>query len=359
MTTQICKAAIIATFGFTVSNVTAQTERNQHSAAFGSDRHASCTESNTVSRRVDFADVHRARHLLGRRDDWARQLSDFDLGIRQKTAARTSLNKFLDFAENAGRGWTLQEKAGWQPLIDKLSKAMKGLDLELPDIDLVKTSGNEEFDAAYTRERAIMFPQSIVSEHASAPRGVYFLLAHEMFHVLSRADSRLRDELYALLGFKKVRGFDYPAELEERRVSNPDAFEYQHTLTVQTASGNVDVLPVNQSLVPLNEAIQLPNFFTALDIVLLAVNPRTGKARRDSNGNLIKYSFDNTNWVPLMLRNSSYIIHAEEVMADNFATLMEWRADGALPPTNPGGFAVNDMNLLVAIQKVLASGCRK
>jgi hypothetical protein len=61
----------------------------------------------------------------------------------------------------------------------------------------------------------------------------------------------------------------------------------------------------------------------------------------------------------MMSRNSSYIIHPEEVLADNFATLMEWRSDGVLPPANPGGFAVNDVNLLVAIQDVLASGCRK
>jgi hypothetical protein len=180
-----------------------------------------------------------------------------------------------------------------------------------------------------------------------------------VFHVLSRTDRRLRDELYALLGFKKVKGFEYPRELEERRVSNPDAFEYIHTLTVQSASGNVDVLPVNQSRLPLNEVIELPNFFAALDIVLLSVNTRTGKVRRDGNGNLIKYNFGNTNWVPLMARNTSFIIHPEEVLADNFATLMEWRADGVLPPANPAGFAVNDINLLVAIKNVLTSGCEK
>jgi hypothetical protein len=172
-----------------------------------------CTESNTLSRRVDFADLGRARHLLGARDAWARQLSDFDLGARQKTAAPTSLHQFLAFAENAALAWTPQDQSGWQALLDKLSGAMKGLNLHLPDIDLVKTTGNEEFGAAYTRERAIMFPQSIVSAHLSNPRGVYFLLAHELFHVLSREDSRLRDGLYALLGFRNVKRFEYPREL--------------------------------------------------------------------------------------------------------------------------------------------------
>ena len=91
----------------------------------------------------------------------------------------------------------------------------------------------------------------------------------------------------------------------------------------------------------------------------MSVNSSTGEVRRDGNGNLIKYNFGNTNWVPLMARNTSYIIQPEEVLADNFATLMEWRSDGFLPPANPGGFAVNDVNLLVAIQDVLEAGCRR
>jgi hypothetical protein len=321
------------------------------------EQNPSCTEVNTLSRRVEFADLQRARHQLGHTDAWARQLSDFDLGVRQKTAGSTILRDFLGFAMNAGVGWTDQEEAAWRPLVEKLSNALKGLNLHVPNIDVVKTTGKEEFDAAYTRERAIMFPQRIASEAPNNPRRAYFLLAHELFHVLSRVDSHLRDELYALLGFKTVKGFEYPPELEGRRVSNPDAFEYLHTLTVQSASGNVDVLPVIQSRLPLNEAIQLPNFLASLDIVLLPVDTSSGEVRRDNNGNLIKYNFGNTNWVPLMQRNSSYIIHPEELLADNFATLMEWRSEGVLPPANPGGVPVNDVNLLIAIQNVLARGC--
>ena len=58
----------------------------------------------------------------------------------------------------------------------------------------------------------------------------------------------------------------------------------------------VDVMPVIQSLLPLDEVIQLPNVFDALDIVLLSVDAGTGEALRDGNGGLIKYNFGNTNW---------------------------------------------------------------
>jgi hypothetical protein len=267
------------------------------------------------------------------------------------------MHEFLGFAADAGLRWTAQEKAGWQTVVHKLSDAMQGLNLHVPHIDLVKTSGAEEFGAAYTRRRAIMLPEWMTSWPMTDPRRAYFLLAHEVFHILSRADSWLRDDLYALFGFKTLEGFAYPAELDKRRISNPDAFEHLHTLTVQSGSESIDVLPVIQSQLPLKKVIQLPDFFAVLAIVLLSVDTNTGEAHRDGNGDLITYNFDNTNWGSLMARNSPYIIHPEEVLADNFATLMEWRSHGVLPPANPDGFPANDVDLLAAIEDVLARGC--
>ena len=89
----------------------------------------------------------------------------------------------------------------------------------------------------------------------------------------------------------------------------------------------------------------------------MSVDASTGEALRDGNGDLIKYDFGNTNWFQLMLRNSAYVIHPEEVLADNFASLMEWISGGVLPPANPDGFPVNDVDLLTAIKNVLTSGC--
>ena len=192
---------------------------------------SSCSTSHSLSKSVDFADLLRAQNTLGHKDRWARQLSDFDMGARQRTTAPTSLKEFLDFAAGAARDWTAVEKANWQALVGKLSDAMKGLNLHVPNIDLIKTSGEEEFGAgAYTRRHAIMLAGSVASLPTTDSRRAYFLLAHEVFHVLSRTDPLLRDDLYALLGFRTVDGFEYPAELEERRVSNPDSFEYLHTV---------------------------------------------------------------------------------------------------------------------------------
>ena len=190
-------------------------------------RASTCTKSDTLSKGLDFADLHRAQRILGHKDRWARQLSDFDMGASQRTAEPTNLKEFLDFAAGAGRRWTATEEANWKALVDKLSDAMRGLNLHLPNIYLVKTSGEEEFDAAYTRRNVIMLPESMTSRRQLIPAGPIFCWRTKHFTFCR--------EWTLSCGMTSMRFLDsrpcmdqYPAELEERRISNPDAFITPH-----------------------------------------------------------------------------------------------------------------------------------
>jgi hypothetical protein len=84
----------------------------------------------------------------------------------------------------------------------------------MPHVFMVKTSGLDEFGAAYTRNRSIMLPQGRL-HIAGDERRDFFLLAHELFHILSRENPAQRHALYALLGFERFANFEYPAELED------------------------------------------------------------------------------------------------------------------------------------------------
>ncbi|HET9475729.1 MAG TPA: hypothetical protein VFO82_17640, partial [Steroidobacteraceae bacterium] len=263
-----------------------------------------CLSKGELSERLDFSSRLRSRIILGLPDPWLRQLSDFDRGARLRTVAPVNTRQFLHFASRAALEWRADEIAEWTIQVQRLSRAARGLNVRLPPVYLVKTTGAEEFDSAYTRGRAIVIPQRLASLAVADQRRAFFLLAHELFHVLSRMNPAQREALYSLLGFERVGGFDYPEELEATRLSNPDAFEYSHALQVQSTTGPVDVLPVNQSRLPLAEAILLPSIFEALDIVLLAVDGETGEVQRDAGGELVRYHFGNTSWPPQMARNS-------------------------------------------------------
>jgi len=327
-----------------------------------------CLTKTTLSDRLQFAGIDRAREILGRSDEWARQLSAFDRGVRMRTTEPTNTRDFLEFISGEAAEWTDDEQLYWKSLIDQLSEALEGMNLNIPDVWMVKTSGLEEFNAVYVRNQSIIFPRGRVDVAGDVTRD-FFLLAHELFHMLSREYPALRDELYSLLGFRRFAGFEYPVELEDRRLSNPfygDRYEY--ALTVQTASGPVDVTPVYQAAISLEEFIEISEFgmrafFGAIDFVLLPVDTKTRTVLRDDNGKPIVYTFEDTDWIERMQRNSSYIIHPDELMAENFALLMEWRRSGTVPESVPGGpgegFPVNDIELLREIEKVLTAGCEE
>jgi creatinine amidohydrolase len=329
-----------------------------------------CLTKTTLSERIRFADIHRAREILGRSDEWARQLSAFDRGVRQRTLEPTSTRGFLEFVSGQAADWTQDEQVYWKSLVDQLSEALEGLSLDIPDAFMVKTTGLEEFNAVYVRNRSIIFPQGRVAVAGDVRRD-FFLLAHELFHLLSLEYPAWRDELYALLGFRRFAGLEYPAELEDRRLSNPMyGSRYEYVLTVQAASGPVDVTPAYQAAVPLREFIAVSEggmsmraFFEAIDFVLLPVDTGTRAVLRDGSGYPIIHHFEDTDWIERMQRNSSYIIHPDELMAENFALLMEWRRSGSVPESVPGGpgqgFRVNDIELLREIEKVLTAGCEE
>jgi quinol monooxygenase YgiN len=349
-------------------------EKTESSAQFrqeeGTDRSGDdgCLTEATLSDRLRFADIDRAREILGRSDEWARQLSAFDRGIRQRTLEPTTTRGFLEFVSGEAAAWTEDEQVYWRSLVDQLSEALEGLNLDIPDVFMVKTTGLEELNAVYVRNRSIIFPQGRIAVAGDVRRD-FFLLAHELFHLLSLEHPAWRDELYALLGFRRFAGLEYPAELEDRRLSNPMyGSRYEYVLTVQTASGPVDVTPAYQAAVPLEEFMAISEdgmsmgaVFEAIDFVLLPVDTATRAVLRDGSGYPILHRFGDTDWIERMQRNSSYIIHPDEVMAENFALLMEWRRSGTVPESVPGGpgagFPVNDIGLLEEIQKVLTAGC--
>jgi hypothetical protein len=359
-------ATLLAFLLLTACSEPDPTDRRANSAARPAEAdNPFCLESTTLSERLEFASVERGGEILGRADQWARQLSAFDRAARQRTLESTPMGELLGFVSGNALSWTSDERAYWSRLVDRLSEAVTGLMLSVPEIFLVKTTGMEEFGFAYARDRAIVLPQGRL-EIAGDERRDFFLLAHEFFHYLSVNNPALRDSLYALLGFSRIDGFEYPPELEDRRVSNPAWYADHVSLHVDTPSGPAEVVPLIRTTIPLEDVVRLPTggppaIARHIELVLVAVDPQTGRVLRDTAGALIIYSLDDTDLVDLMARNTSYMIHPQEVIADNFALLMEWRATGVQPGVVPGGpgegFPVNDVPLLLAIENVLTQGC--
>jgi len=273
---------------------------------------------------VTFASAEEGRKILTTRDDFIRALSPFDRAVRLKTDRAVSEEQFLQFVGRSVREWTADEKTAFGATLDRLRAPLDRLALPWPKaIHLIKTTGAEEGEAAYTRGSALILPQTMLTPGGSVTP---HLLAHELFHILSRSNPGLRDRLYQAIGFVKCPALEWPEALRNRKVTNPDAPASDHCIRVQLAGTDVWAIPILFSRTAKYDVQRGGEFFDYMEFRLLLVE-------RQGDPPIVKpiYAGSEPRLVDVgqvggfyeqVGRNTQYIIHPEEILADNFADLV-------------------------------------
>ncbi|MFO0738256.1 MAG: hypothetical protein U0270_20355 [Labilithrix sp.] len=291
---------------------------------------------------VRLATVEEGRTILGAEDDFTRALGGFDRSFRLRTTEPVSDAELRRFLGEQATEFTPDEAAAWEPAIEAVARGARGLGPMLPaEVLVVKTTGREERDHAYTRANAIILPAARVASFRG-DRAIY-LLAHELFHVATRSSPALRDATYALLGFTAIAPIAPPIELDARRMTNPDAHRLGHYLRL----GDHAVVPLLTCVAPLAEVIGRASVFDAATVSLLAIDPVAGAALRDARGAPVVIEAKTTDWAKRIGRNTRYTIHPEEVLADNHALLVRRRLGS--------GANVADPAFLAAFEEAIAS----
>ncbi len=216
---------------------------------------------------LQFATKADAATLLMVEDEFVQRMSPFDRQARLKTDAVVDRATYLKFVSEQTLDWTDAEKenlsAAWERVLTRLA----GTKFKMPQqVTLIKTTGREEGDAAYTRGTSIILPAS-----KAAARNIDTLLAHELFHVLSRHDTETRERLYQLIGFRKCGELKLPADLQARRLTNPDAPVNDHCIQVKHQGQSLWVVPVLTSKVDTYDKARGGEFFQYLQFQLMAI----------------------------------------------------------------------------------------
>jgi len=273
---------------------------------------------------ITFATANEGRKILTARDDFIRALSPFDRAARVKTAEAVSEKAFLEFVGRNVLDWTEAEKASLVSALERLQAPFDRLALPWPRaIYAVKTTGKEEGGAAYTRDQALILPQNMLTPNRPlSPR----LVAHELFHILSRRNPGLRDRLYQTIGFVKCNEIDLPETLRNRKITNPDAPANDHCIRVQVAGAEVWAVPVLYSRAEKYDVQRGGEFFFYMASQLLLVDrqgdsPNAKPMYVGSQPRLVEYD-QVSGFYEQVGRNTDYIIHPEEILADNFAMLV-------------------------------------
>jgi hypothetical protein len=253
-------------------------------------------------------------------DEWVRSLSRFDraalLGREAGLGNEDCLEKLA--AETAE--WTSAEAKSVCASLEELARGIRPLGLRLPrEIAVVKTTGREQDGAAYTRMHGIMVSQAMLRLRG---RQLTSLLAHELFHVYSRYNPSLRSALYGIVGFKPGPAFEWPEGLEERRITNPDAFDDWYA-EIDLEGRTVTVYPALYADRPF-EPGSAGGLFSYLHFALIEVSIADGKARPALVGGIMaeRDPFKTKPYLALFGGNTDYVIHPEEGLAEMFAMLV-------------------------------------
>jgi hypothetical protein len=274
---------------------------------------------------VYFATVAEAKARLAKRDVYIKNLSPFERAAKIKKAGPVSTEQYVEFIQNQTLEWKNADKKKLRQVIAVAKPKLAKFANHLPQrIRLIKTTGNDEGAAPYTRGVSIILPERTIRQSVKSLERLFY---HELFHVVSRSNPKLRDELYKIIGYEKCDEVSLPDDMMPRRISNPDAPVIEHCIRVSKDGESRWCAPVLFSRTPKNDPKTGGSFFRYLQFRLMAIDRKTSKAiMKDGkpilwNPDAVKGFFEQIG------RNTNYVIHPEETLANNFIHLMTGKQD--------------------------------
>jgi hypothetical protein len=263
-----------------------------------------------------FATLEQARTALTVRDDFVQRLSPFDRAARLKTDADVSERQYLDFVSSNVLPWEEgPNKKRVAQALTFVAARLSDLSISLPkDILVIRTTGREEGGAPYTRGHSIVLPDSVL---ADPNQDLVKVVSHETFHILSRNSDVLRANAYRVIGFTLCPDFRFPPDLADRRITNPDAPRNDHWIEVQYRGTSVRAIPILYARTPKYDPTKGGEFFDYLQFRLALISPGVGP---ESEARFVDVR-EVQGFFEQVGRNTDYIIHPEEILADNFALL--------------------------------------
>ncbi|QQL45189.1 hypothetical protein [Sulfuriroseicoccus oceanibius] len=285
-----------------------------------------------------FCSVDEGRALLGVEDEYMRCWSRFDTESRVGKAGGTQ-QEWRAFAAEQVLPWSVRDRERIGAILKKMDEeaALRGwTSLPIPDrIRFVKTSMREEGGAAgYTRQDYIVLTARL--DEMSDAR-LEHLVAHEVFHVLSRNAEDFRRAMYGIIGFSMMPSIDYPEGLKERRITNPDAPQTDCYIELMRGGQEIKAMMVMYS----EEDYRGGSFFEYLRIGFLVLDESLKPRMVDGKAEVLDVA-EVGNFFEQVGRNTNYIIHPEEIMAENFVLALFDRTE------------VSDPRIVKAIQSALA-----
>ncbi len=271
-----------------------------------------------------FATPQQAIEILTADDEYLKDMKKIEIALR---IGSPSADKTIDdlkayYAANVIE-MPAAEKAIMKALIVTNKKKLAKISHLLPDtIYFIKVTSKIEGAIPHTRGNALVSP---VRDRTLSTK----LFFHQIFHIISRNHRERRASLYNIIGFKQC---DYkPTEqVDKYSVKNPEAPFSEFYLPVKIHGEDSAVI----SYLHTDQKGYDPNieggYNAQISGDLLQVKVEDGICRPvvDEAGNPHIFKHDDIkDFYDAVGHNTQYVIHPEEIMAENFAFLMMKKDD--------------------------------
>lgn len=236
---------------------------------------------------------------------------EFDIMSRIKRM--TTLDSIKLFAQQQVYSWDDSAKESVEESVKQMNEMIQenGYNLPLPaSVPFIRTSMREEGGAAaYTRK------DGIVMGYRAHYMGVE-LVAHELFHTLTRNNPKFKKEMYNLIGFKILKKeIEVPVSFKNKIITNPDV-EHHNAYATFTINGEKKDCTM---YIYSNEEWRGGSFFNYMKIGLVEIDKKKCKAILKDGEPIIHSIEDATDFYDIVGRNTGYVIDPEEILADNFS----------------------------------------
>lgn len=244
----------------------------------------------------------------------------------------TLLPQYIQFLKTDVEGFSAKESSFIKGVMEKVFSTANGVSADIfPDtLLLIKTKGRHFGDGVwYTRENCIVIPADELGRQKTNPFTT--TMYHELFHVWSRLNPTKSDRAYQLIGFEGIgyQNLVLPTGLAARALYNPDGVDFAQKIALAQKDGStVFAIPIIYANQPGWTAEQ-NTFFAYLEFNLFQiVKQADGKwkaiVKEDGYSSVLSIQ-EQPDFFRQIKDNTGYIIHPDEVLADNFAFIMQER----------------------------------
>ena len=184
--------------------------------------------------KIRFALKEEAQKLILGNTQYYNRLSQMDIDWRARKADAT-LDELIAFAQEQVSDFTENNMDVVMQCMSFIERQLDLLGCQLPvpdEIIFVKTNMKDESNAsAYTTRNLIFLNESLLSRYNDpgqrrgphAPLNLSVLIAHELFHCVTRHSPEFRKKMYALIGFTIMdHDIEFPEHIKRMLMSNPD-----------------------------------------------------------------------------------------------------------------------------------------